>query len=104
MPEEITNLELKNRVKDGIDALTINVQNYVGLAQKKYDLLHSTADELSDLRHRLVTIIGSLNYIGAYDFNKATPTQSELTDYVTNSYKIALKKGDTIINLFNSVE
>lgn len=95
-----TNLELKSRVKESIDNLVINVQNYVGLATKKYELLHETADNIT----RLKNIIGALTYLGAYDFTKSDITQQQLTDYVVDMLKVQPQKGDTIINLFDSVE
>jgi hypothetical protein len=102
---DISTSELKSRVKTGLEDLAINVRNYIGLSRKKYELLAEVDKSLTDLRTRVTTIFGSLNYKGAYDFKVATPTQDTLSKYITDNYEGAIPvKGDTIINLFNSNE
>ena len=55
------------------------------------------------LQQTTAALQGQINYRGVYDFLTASPTSTELTNYVID-IRGKVSKGDTIINTFNNDE
>jgi hypothetical protein len=101
----LTNPELKVKLQQNIEILQDSVSEYLNLLKNKYKLIDKNTENIESLKRIIDNMFGVINYIGAFDFETNSPSQTAFTEQakaLMNNPLYEPKVGDTVINRYDS--